>query len=182
MAADNNQEEYNVSLYERVASGGPETITPALEMLKTYGYNKPADREELKNALAIAAIENGDDALAQIADFHPDKDFILANVRSQLPVVLAPQSHSFANASGKHTPCMNPAHHHNDCGCNKKYSDVGHTGTEIAPAAAADIAASNKSATHDLTSFAIILVLAIGGLGILSMILGQGFLHMKHKD
>ena len=180
--ADNNSADYNVTVFERIASGGPETINAAQSMLRSYGYDEASDRQDLKDALVVAAVEKGEDALKKMANFHPDKEFILANVTPVAittgPLALSSPSNTFVHAAGK-SPCS--SNHHNDCGCNKKYSDIGHTGTAISPAAAADISASNKAGFSDIANFAIILLLSMGFLGLLSMMMGQVFLHMIKK-
>ena len=119
-----------------------------------------------------------------MAGFHPDKQFILSNLTpaeiSGLCSVAAPV---VLNDTGRTFPART---HHQDCGCNKKYADVGNT----APATAAPLAASGAAMAAipavqrtgmSIESLAAILVLSIGGLAVISMMLAHSKLH-HHKD
>ncbi len=163
MADDDNMEEgltREATLFERIASGGPRTVNAAIEMLNDYGYDEPTGRISLSKALTQVAVEKGEDALKQMAGFHPDKDFILANVSSTLP---APTPKT-VNAAG----CMK-----NDCGGAKK-SDTG------APGAGAALSADAQSQQMSLYHMAVIVILGMGGIVVLGLVLMFGHSYLQH--
>lgn len=149
--------ETEANIYQRIASGGEETIAAALNLLNEYGLGQPTDRASLAKSLTEAVAVYGDPAYLKIIHIHPDFNAIVSNVAPALPA------------------------HKNDCGCN--HSDTGHkcsdTGTGISISENAAKVAEPQTTKFDIQHFAMILLLTIGGISFFSMFIGQTYLHMS---
>jgi len=70
-----------ISIYDYYIKNCPEQC---IELLTNkYGYKTPNNTGELKQMMINAVKENGAEASADFANFHPDKDLILKNATLQ---------------------------------------------------------------------------------------------------
>ena len=152
------------NIYQRVAGGGEETINAALEMIQGYNLPLPNNRHEMAKSLIQAVAVYGEPAYQKMIKFHPDYHAIVSNA-------------------------IEPHHgkHHNDCGCNHSDSGCHHSdsgaGAGVNTAEkAASVAVALPPTKFDIQHFALIMVMTVGGLAFLTMLMGQGYLHMQRMN
>ncbi len=134
------------SLSRRIATGGPDTIAKCISILRAKGYSAPQTREELHRNLTelVSSLSPDSEVFAELADAHPDKEFILQNSRitQELPAVVVEKM--------------------NDCGCSGKRND---TGTESNQVGVMPAPGKLTAGAEILNSNVVIVVLSVVLLG-----------------
>lgn len=76
MAESQDPNERNV--YDRVASGGADTIAKCYAFLLKYGMNPATNRPDIRDQL-IQVVATNPSSVGEFSQLHPDRDFILEN-------------------------------------------------------------------------------------------------------
>jgi hypothetical protein len=98
-----------MNVYQYIANNNPDA---AYEVCKSYGYHDINTLDDLSQSLEICVANNGQDALKNIMELHPDKDalvelFSVKNINQQplqevlLKEAIMPMPPSVKNADGE---------------------------------------------------------------------------------
>ena len=110
------------TIYDRIASGDEKTIQNSINLIVSYGLPAPANRKQIVYAFNQLAVKKGDGFLAQLADIHPDKDFILSNLtQPEVTIIDSPDAATSTKRQDTGTPYLNCAGCGGKCGGGGTY-------------------------------------------------------------
>jgi hypothetical protein len=139
------------SLYARIADGNPATIAKAQYFLEVNGEPRAAYRDDLAYKLAKIVATKGEAVLPQIAEMHPDYEFIVNNIK--------PVYHNDIGAAK-----LGDSMFKNDCGCQK------HSDTGIVEPRFAQLPAIATPSSLDIKDLAALMMLSVTTLAVFALI------------
>ena len=150
------------TLYQRIASGDGATLQRCFDFCRKYNHPEPQDRDQLALALATICVDNGEDALYDLAKLHPDTEFITFN---------STPSYTMSAAGGRNDNGGGGYHNYSGkCGCGGSMKDTGNT-APVTTAQVMPVPGMPAVSMDNLITGVIICVVAAGALGFLSLIL-----------
>jgi hypothetical protein len=144
------------SLYARIADGNPATIAKAQQFLELNGEPRAVYRDDLAFKLAKIVATKGEAVLPQIAEMHPDYEFIVNNIKPVYPVY-----HNDIGAAK-----LGDSMFKNDCGC-QKHSDTGIAEPRLAQFQLPAIASPTSL---DIKDLAALMMLSVTTLAVFALI------------